>query len=174
MILDAVFFYFIPFILILFFSILTLVRLIKKYRFQEAVAQTGLKKSDSKYKAYQSVSSLIHADSVNKSVSSLKAKTNSCFKMSLSLLALPIFYLITSTPLILTFIIQFYSNYSLKENYYHTAAFFAKTPIYVNNSLNVVVFIMAGKNLRKELFKIFKSSKLEKQTSLRMTSMNTR
>lgn len=176
MILDAIFFYIIPFILILFFSMLTLLRLMKKYRFQECMVQTGLKKSESKYKACKSESSLIHADSVNKSVSSLKAskRANQCFKMSLSLMALPMFYLITSTPLILTFILQFYSNYSQKESYYQTAAYYAKTPIYINNSLNVLIFILAGKNLRKELFKIFKSNKLEKQLSLRMTSMNTK
>ncbi len=174
MILDAVFFYFIPFILILFFSIMTLVKLVKKYRFKECASQSGISKSESKCRTCQSVSSLIHTDSINKSISSLKARKNSSCKISLSLMALPIFYLITTLPLIVTFSVQFYNNYFQKAAYYYTTAYFAKTPIYINNSLNVLVFILAGKNLRKELLRIFKSDKLEKQTSLRMTSLNTK
>ena len=68
------------------------------------------------------------------------------------LLALPINYLLTTLPVFIIIILQFIpfdSKYAFK-----TEMTIAKTFMYVNNSINIFLYIFLGKNLRNDIFDI--------------------
>ena len=149
MFMDAFLFYFIPFILIFIFSVLTLAKFVfKEYQFK--------KNLKFKIELHKITFNSSNNSELTLATSFLKKRTKSTFTASLSLMSLPLFYLITTAPLIVTFCLQFYSNYYNKSYNYNSAFYFCKSLSYLNNSINVLVFILAGTNMRTELFQILK------------------
>ena len=95
-----------------------------------------------------------------------EAKTSNCrnqnlksskFKTTVMLLAFPISYLLTTFPVFLIITLQLFENYFLLDSSsnYETEFSFAKTIMYINNSINILFFILFGKSLRSDFVKIF-------------------
>ena len=84
----------------------------------------------------------------------LNINQSSNLKLSVMLLALPINYLITTLPVFIIIILQFLPLGGNHANMFKTEMTIAKTFMYVNNSINIFLYVLMGKSLRKDIFDI--------------------
>lgn len=85
-------------------------------------------------------------------------------QLTLMLICLPIFYLLTTLPVFCVIIIEIifsknetFGAVEIKKLEYFDAIFnLARAFMYTNNSLNVVLFILIGGRYRRDLFEMFK------------------
>lgn len=95
------------------------------------------------------------------SITSRRTPPKSNFKLTLMLMALPISYLVTTFPIFLIVIHGCILHLRNKDNnnwsgfINHTDDFqlayaLAKIAMYINNSINILFYILLGKNLRKD------------------------
>ncbi len=92
----------------------------------------------------------------------LNSRQSSKFKMTLMLMAFPISYIITTSPVFFFITLQLFDTYFRLESStnYETEFAFSRFLMYLNNSLNVLFFILFGKNLRSDFFNILLFKKL--------------
>ena len=92
-------------------------------------------------------------------------KKSSNLKLTLMLLSFPISYLLSTCPIfsIISFkLIDFY--FKLDKSYNYEIAFaLARILMYINNSINILMFILFGKSLRKDFLKILPFKKFKNQ-----------
>ena len=90
-------------------------------------------------------------------MSPCNTRPTSKFKMTVMLMAFPISYIITTTPVFIFITLQLFDYYFREEvsSNYETEFAFSKTIMYLNNSINVLFFILFGKNLRNDFFDVF-------------------
>ena len=98
---------------------------------------------------------------------SLNAKQSSKFKMTMMLMAFPISYVFTTAPVFVFITLQLHDSFLKQESAsnYETEFAFSKTIMYLNNSLNVLFFILFGKSLRKDFLNVFRFEKFFKYFS---------
>ena len=70
------------------------------------------------------------------------------------ILALPINYLITNLPVFIIIILQFFPLDYNNSNMLKTEMTIAKTVMYVNNSINIFLYVLMGKSLRKDVLDV--------------------
>ena len=87
----------------------------------------------------------------------LNINQSSNLKLSVMLLALPVNYLITTLPVFIMIILQFLPLGYNSPNRFKTEMSIAKTFMYVNNSINIFLYVLMGKSLRKDVFDIVKN-----------------
>ena len=75
-------------------------------------------------------------------------------KLSIMLLALPVNYLITTLPVFIMIVLQFLPLGDNSPNRYKTEMSIARTFMYVNNSINIFLYVLMGKSLRKDVFEV--------------------
>ena len=149
MLLDSLFYCLIPFLVTIFFSILTWIKLIMTRR------------SNSTQLAVVVVNAAnisASAEEIN-TLTKINTKQSSKLKMTVMLLTLPISYLLTTFPIFVIILFQLNFNYFRKKNSYNYETEFAisRMLMYINNSINILFFILFGKSLRKDFLKIFTS-----------------
>ena len=84
-------------------------------------------------------------------------KRTSGFKTTIMLMTLPISYLISTFPVIVIISMQFVNNVIRDEveNDYETEFAFSKCIMYLNNSFNILFFMLFGESVRNDLKKYF-------------------
>ena len=176
-IIDFMLYCLLPFLVASTFSISSLVHLFSGDRKKTEILLLESRKKFSSYKrASQSISqsnptsleisqniSQLNVELISLSKSSLlkfsenlKLNTNqsSNLKMSIMILVLPINYLITNLPVFIIIILQFFPLDYNNSNMLKTEMTIAKTFMYANNSLNIFLYILMGKSLRKDIYDV--------------------
>ena len=192
-VIDSLFYCFIPFLITILFSGLTLVTLIrKKSAFNNLASQ--MRTSESKIGLFEirknekntfrrilknryfipckSIKSIKNENSEEILIENLpikdsqppvegmlrtNAKKSSNLKITFMLLSLPISYSITTFPIFIIILFQLKYNYLNKKNTsnnFETEFSIAKMLMYFNNSINILFYILFGKNLRKDFIQI--------------------
>jgi len=87
----------------------------------------------------------------------IQKKKTSGFKTTLMLLTLPISYLISTFPVFIIILLQFINNVirDQTENDYETEFSISKLCMYLNNSFNILCFMLFGESVRNDIKKSF-------------------
>jgi hypothetical protein len=85
----------------------------------------------------------------------IKKKKTSGFKTTLMLMTLPISYLISTFPVFIIILLQFINNVirDQAENDYETEFSISKLCMYLNNSFNILCFMLFGESVRNDIRK---------------------
>lgn len=112
---------------------------------------------------------------LNMRVTSMNRKRASKLRLTLVLMTFPLSYLLTTLPVFVIASLESWSSYfDVKFSTDFQSEFaVAKTLMYANNSFNIFLFILFGKNLRKELTSLLLWRKV-KSSSLKMRKNNSR
>ena len=179
-VIDFIFYCLLPFLVASTFSISSLVHLFSGDKKQTEVL---LLESRRRFASYRRANSSVSQSSPNiLEVSQNKRQSNdellyrvksrfsksskmlilnfnqtSNLKLSVMLLTLPINYLITTLPVFIIIILQFLLLDDNNANRFKTEMSIARTFMYVKNSINIFLYILMGKSLRKDIFDIFTS-----------------
>ena len=157
--LDALVLSFVPFIITLVFSANTLIALLKEHR--------ALLFSQSHQNHFQSSSK---AKGFNFKLKISSTRRISRLKLALSLMMLPISYLISTLPVFVIISLQFVATYLRYDLHFESEFVVAKTLMYANNSINILFFILFGKSLRKELLGMIRCNKMLTKVSCEETN----
>ena len=99
----------------------------------------------------------IHNNNDLKSMVVNNSKNSSTFRLTAMLMTFPSSYIICTFPIFLIISFKLGNHYfeSKKSSNYDVVFYLAKILMYFNNSTNIIVFILFGKNLRKDFLKLF-------------------
>jgi hypothetical protein len=136
MLLDSLFYCFIPFLITFIFSILTWFKLITDRRASNQFE--------------------IHRNKVDNRAQKQNSRQTYKLKVTVMLYAYTVSYMLTTAPIFVIILLQLYFNHMLKNSYnYETEYACSKVFMYINNSINILFVILFGKNLRRDFVNIF-------------------
>jgi len=125
------------------------------------VQNNGLKKNRRFDSIFSSID--IHYNDLNSMVIN-NAKNSSAFRLTLMLMSFPISYLVCTLPIFLIISFKLIDYYlKLGNTKYDVPFYLAKCFMYINNSTNIFLFILFGKNLRKDFLNLFSFKKKPKK-----------
>ena len=178
-IIDFMLYCLMPFLIASFFSISSLLHLFSVDRKQTEILLLESRRRFSYYKRASLSNHASHSNHTSLDISQTKIKSNdelfdrvegkylrnpeifilninqsSNLKLSIMILALPINYLITNLPVFIIIILQFFPLDYNNSNMLKTEMTIAKTVMYVNNSINIFLYVLMGKSLRKDIFDV--------------------
>ena len=92
------------------------------------------------------------------------SKNSSTIRLTAMLMTFPLSYLMCTFPVFLIISFKLGNHYfeSKKSNNYDVAFYLAKILMYFNNSTSILIFILFGKNLRKDFFNLLTFKKARK------------
>jgi hypothetical protein len=166
---DFIFYYLIPFIITFIFSIISTICL-----FKENNIKVNFKKDDMEKNGHENIEiNIMISDTTKKEVSSFRSsrtsttknsnmdklnqKTIPNLKITTTLMIIPICYLLNTLPIFIIIILQIHSIFYQPNSDYDFPSLMAiaQTLMYINNSIIVFLYVLLGKNLRKELIAMF-------------------
>ena len=151
--LDAIFYSYLPFIVTLVFSILTLVILFKSGRLLKSLG-----------KADHELTSSVH-EANPKSIAKRKQRKLSKLKLTLMLLMFPLSYLVTTLPVFLIIsakLATMYFDTGQEKTMFDSEFAISKTLMFANNSFNILFLILLGKTLRNDMIKLLACGRLKR------------
>jgi hypothetical protein len=188
---DSIFYCLLPFILIFIFSFIAIFKLIKT-KSVKSLDVKAIRNFSIKSRCESNISSEVkeiccnvnkishfkETFNLNRNYNNIKLKHKSNLKTSVMLLSLPICYITTVLPIVILILIGWIDRQRISsdeieekdEKYFEIAHSISSVLMYVNSSINILLYILFGKNLRQDFLSIIPCMNTIKSKSKRNRS----
>lgn len=174
---EFLFYCLIPFVVTFGFSFVSLIRLLSTQKTQTEIVvlnsrrryihyikcnaertsfdSTKSSKSKKFWLSDQPIANVANGRYLRKSEMYILGSNPSNLKLSIMLISLPVSYLISTLPIFIIIIMQFFPKFNYTKTNSGAEITIAKTFMYINNSINIFFYILLGKRLRRDFLSIF-------------------